>query len=135
MTHWDLTFTLPSHPLSANDAKGRHWAHVQGHLRPWQMAAWATAQNHRRQATRGRRKMVQVPITVQVVIPFREKRRRDPHNYTSTVVKAVVDGLVRAQIVPDDNPDWVTVLEPELAVQPTPATLTATVRIRPRETP
>jgi hypothetical protein len=52
------------------------------------------------------------PCTVQVAIPFRTNQRRDPHNYVGTVVKAIVDGLVRAGVWPDDNPDWVTVLEP-----------------------
>jgi hypothetical protein len=69
------------------------------------------------------------------VLPFRGNCRRDAHNYTGTNVKAIVDGLVRAGIVPDDNPDWVTVLDPEFRVVKDRAEpLTVTVRIRPRET-
>lgn len=70
-----------------------------------------------------------------MVLPFRTAGRRDAHNYTGTVVKAVVDGLVRAGIVPDDTPEWVTVLDSEFSIQRDRAEpLTATVRIRPRET-
>ena len=57
-----------------------------------------------------------VPATVHVTLTFREKRRRDPHNFVGTVVKAIVDGLVRAGVWPDDNPQWVTVIEPEIRI-------------------
>jgi hypothetical protein len=106
---------------------------VERALKPWGDAAWAVAHNWRVRARRGIHAGHVHPITVQVVIPFRVGRRRDPHNYTSTVVKAVVDGLVRARIVPDDNPTWVTVLDPLLVIQKDPAPLTAIIRIRPRE--
>lgn len=68
------------------------------------------------------------PCTVRVTIPFPVNRRRDPHNYTGTVVKAVIDGLVRAGLWPDDNPNWITVLDPELVVGST-----VFVHIAPRE--
>lgn len=132
MTLWDLTFTAPNRPASINRTKSMHWGARTRLLDPWRDLAWATARNYRVQA----RTFVPVPITVQVVLPFRTANRRDPHNYTGTVVKAVVDGLVKAQVVPDDNPDWVTVLEPEFRiVRDKSDPLTATVRIRPRETP
>lgn len=131
--HVDLSFTAPTEPLSQNQAIGAHWGAVKRSLEPWGTAAWAAARNWRIRARRGPHAGHQHPITVQVVIPFRVGRRRDPHNYTSTVVKAVVDGLVRAQIIPDDTPNWVTVLDPLLVIQKDPAPLTATIRIRPRE--
>lgn len=56
------------------------------------------------------------PCKVQTYIPFRTNRRRDPHNYTGTVVKAAVDGLRIAGAWPDDNPDWVTVMDPVLQI-------------------
>lgn len=130
----DLTFTAPTTPLSINKAKGRHWAANKRLLEPWKDAAWVTARNALVQGlwpypTNSR------AISVQVVLPFRGRARRDAHNYTGTVVKAVVDGLVRARLVPDDTPEWVTVLDPEFSIQPDRGEpLTATVRIRPRET-
>jgi crossover junction endodeoxyribonuclease RusA len=130
MTHWDLTFQPPTHPLSIN-AQG-NWAKRRRLLTPWHDVTWALARNRRVQV----RSFVPVPITVQVVLPFRKAARRDAHNYTGTVVKAVVDGLKDAQIVPDDTPEWVTVLDPEFSIQPDKSEhLTATVRIRPRSTP
>lgn len=126
----DLTFTAPTRPMSINE--GGHWAKRRKRLEPWKDAAWVTAHNARvaRLIDTG------TPIAVQVVLPFRSRQRRDAHNYTGTVVKAVVDGLVRAQIVPDDTPEWVTVLDSEFSIQPDKGEpLTATVRIRPRRTP
>lgn len=128
MTDVDLTFTAPTRPLSVNE--GGHWASKRRRLEPWKDAAWATARNARVTRALGPAR----PVTVQVVLPFRKAGRRDAHNYTGTVVKAVVDGLVRAGIVPDDTPEWVTVLDSEFAVIRQPDPLTAVVRIRPRET-
>lgn len=70
------------------------------------------------------------PSLVRVTIPFSNVRTRDPHNYTGTVVKWVIDGLVRAGVWPDDNPAHVTVLDPELVVGNE-----VRVTITPRETP
>lgn len=80
----------------------------------------------------GREKFRQVPIAVQVTLPFRSGRRRDPHNYTGTVVKAIVDGLKDAGLVPDDTPEWVTVLDPIIQVMPEPTPLRCTVTITPK---
>lgn len=135
MTTVDLTFTAPTTPLSVNKGNQTHWAARRRLLEPWKDAAWATARNA---LIRG---LLPWPtnsraITVQVILPFRSRQRRDAHNYTGTNVKAVVDGLVRAGIVPDDTPEWVTVLDPELVViRDRSEPLTATIRIRPRETP
>jgi hypothetical protein len=54
------------------------------------------------------------PGVVTVAIPFSQNRRRDPHNYCGTVVKAVIDGLVLAGAWPDDTPEWVGHREPVL---------------------
>lgn len=134
MTNVDLTFTAPNVPLSVN--RSGSWQKRRRLLEPWKDLAWALAQNHRRQAARSPQGRPTGPITVQVVLPFRGAARRDAHNYTGTVVKAVVDGIVRAGLVPDDTPEWVTVLDPEFSIQRDKSEpLTATIRIRPRETP
>lgn len=139
MTNVDLTFTAPTTPLSINRANGMHYRARGRLLDPWKDAAWATARNvivRAKRAPHAGFAFRPTPITVQVVLPFRTANRRDPHNYTGTVVKAVVDGLVRAGLVPDDNAAWVTVLDPEvLVIRDKSEPLTATVRIRPRETP
>lgn len=52
------------------------------------------------------------PGVVQIWLPFKDKRRRDPHNYCGTVLKAIIDGLVLAGCWPDDTPEWVGHREP-----------------------
>jgi hypothetical protein len=68
------------------------------------------------------------PCLFQIHLPFTDVRRRDPHNYSSTVQKAVIDALVdkyekapTGETVrvwegcwPDDTPEWVKTLEPIL---------------------
>lgn len=63
---------------------------------------------------------------VQIHIPFPDERRRDPHNYSSTILKVIVDALTRqTEVSPDgkrvvvwegcwedDNPNFVRTLEP-----------------------
>jgi crossover junction endodeoxyribonuclease RusA len=62
-----------------------------------------------------------------------DKRRRDPHNYYPTI-KAIVDGLVDAQLWPDDTPEWVHTNEPTfVVVGRNQGPLTVTVTITPRE--
>lgn len=99
-------------------------------MAPWRDATWVRANNARvrnRVPWRGDR-----AIRVHVTIPFTEARRRDPHNYTGTVVKAIVDGLVLAKIVPDDTAEWVEVMDPTLVVGTTtsPAFVRVTVTER-----
>lgn len=119
----ELSFPAPSHPLSINEANRMHWAAKRRRLEPWKgetRLAWL--------ALGKQRSIVQdKPCTVEVHIPFPDNRRRDPHNYSSTVQKAVIDALVhevemlgRHRVVvwegcwPDDNPEWVKTLEPVL---------------------
>ena len=54
------------------------------------------------------------PSLVRVHIPFTVNRRRDPHNYCGSVVKAIIDGMVNAGAWPDDTPNYVEHLSPVL---------------------
>lgn len=128
MTHLVITFPAPDVPASINEVSGRHWSQARKRNTPWR--EW-TAYWVRRQGPSPARH-VPVPITVQVTLPFRQKRRRDPHNYTGTTVKAIVDGLVKSGVVPDDTDDWVTVLDPVLTIVPKGTPLEATITIEPR---
>lgn len=126
-----LSFLAPGVPPSINKTKGIHWAASRRLLEPWRDLAYAVAHNAvvRRG---GRGKFRQVPIVVQVALPFRQGARRDPHNYTGTVVKSIVDGLVKGGLVPDDTPEWVTVLDPTIVVCPAPTPLRCAVTITPK---
>lgn len=120
-----LSFPAPTKPLSINEANKMHWAAKRRRLEPWRDAvqlAWMVAGKDRA-LVKGK------PCTVEIHIPFPDKRRRDPHNYSSTNQKVIIDALVtkteafgKQTIVTwdgcwdDDNPEWVKTLEPVLFV-------------------
>ena len=54
--------------------------------------------------------------SVAVELPFTTNRRRDPHNFVGTCVKAIVDGITDTGLVEDDTAEWITVEEPTLTV-------------------
>lgn len=56
----------------------------------------------------------QPPSIVQLTIPTPDNRRRDNHNYCGSILKAVIDGLVKAGAWPDDTPEFVGHREPIL---------------------
>jgi crossover junction endodeoxyribonuclease RusA len=47
-------------------------------------------------------------IRVGLVYVPRDARRRDPDNLVVPLMKALVDGIVDAGVVPDDTPEYVT---------------------------
>jgi hypothetical protein len=121
-----LRFPMPDSPISENESRRMHWAQRRRRTEPWKEAAqqqWII--NRRRPEAKA---MVCVPATVRVWIPFLKRRRRDPHNYVSTVVKPIIDGLTDMHekvppgrmvrtfegIWPDDTPEWVEVREPRI---------------------
>ena len=53
---------------------------------------------------------------MQFTLPFRDNRKRDPHNYVGSVVKAMIDQLVHDGLWPDDDPRYIRILEPKLVV-------------------
>jgi hypothetical protein len=110
-----LTFPRPGGPLPSANHRLHHHA-LTKKLAPWVSgvrAAWLELPPAERAAVQSRR------CAVQVTIPVPDRRRRDPHNYVAPLVKALVDALVRAGVWPDDDPEWVTVLEPIFAVSRT----------------
>lgn len=103
MAKVDVFFDPPEKLLSLNDRL--HWAKKNRISQAWRDAAgWAALAANPHPLRR---------CTVRVVLPVRTAHKRDPHNYVATV-KPIIDGLVDAGWWPDDNSDWVTVLEPEL---------------------
>jgi hypothetical protein len=109
VTERTIRFPAPAKPWGAND--NWHWAKISPLKKAWKNAA----------AIYGRSSLVRpteaiIPANVQVTIPFTSNRRRDPHNYTGTVVKAIIDGLVLAGYWPDDTEEYLTVLDPILTV-------------------
>lgn len=119
----ELVFPAPNNPLSINEANRMHWAAKRRRLEPWRDAAqyaWLAA-------SKDHKYVKNKPCLVEIHLPFGDKRRRDPHNYSSTVQKVLIDALVRKtetlngkRVViwdgcwEDDNPDWVRTVEPVL---------------------
>lgn len=106
-----FSYPLPATPWSVNQQNQSHWS--KHHSK--KVGFRNQAQKFAKLARIG-------PLpglwTVKITIPFARNARRDPHNYVSTVVKATIDGFVRAQVWPDDTPDRVVVLEPDLVIVP-----------------
>lgn len=79
-------------PLNANERL--HWAAKSGRTRDWRQLACVTARQARVPS------MARARIVVTVSFP--DKRRRDVHNLYPTA-KALVDGLIDAGVLPDDD--------------------------------
>lgn len=102
----------PSPPLSINEERRMaHWGSRLRRLDPWKDTTIVLARQERIASQVNNR-----PARVQLIIPFRTKTRRDPHNYVGTNVKACIDGLIKAGVWPDDTAEWVQVVDPLLIV-------------------
>jgi len=112
----------PAPPLSLNEERRLHWRARCRRTDPWRDLTILMA----RQA-RLARAVLAAPATITVVIPVADNRRRDPANYYP-VVKACIDGLIKADVWPDDDPRYVRVNESILTREPT-----ASIRIELRE--
>lgn len=135
--HLVLEFPAPTEPVSINKANTLHWAARVRLLGPWRDLTRQVAQLALTAYLRERRDWwpKDQPVNIQVALPFRTAVRRDPHNYTGTVIKSVVDGLVLAGVIPDDSAEWATIMDPELDIQRDRARpLMARVTITPRST-
>ena len=109
----EITFEAPAKPWSTNEDRNLHYMERRGLIDAWKDATIYAYISHMNKAGLGRRLH---PMFVTVTIPFPRNRRRDPHNYCGTVVKAVIDGLVLAGAWEDDTPEYVRHIEPVLMV-------------------
>lgn len=123
-----ISFPAPDRPPSINDTRKWHWAKVRKHRRLWQDELFYEI--HRVKTTGILEIWRGVPAIVTVTLPFRENRRRDPHNWTGTVVKWLIDQLVASRLWPDDTAEFVEVRDPILKVGDSN---TVTIEIRRRD--
>lgn len=119
----DLVFQAPNRPLSINESNRMHWAARKRRLKGWaEQTGWAWLQNRAHwDEVRGK------PCSVQVYLPFPDKRRRDAHNYSGTVCKSIIDELVRQRCWHDDTPEWVYLCDSVIVLG-----TECTVRLTPR---
>lgn len=85
-----MTFPVPAELISAN--KRYHWAVKARLTRKWRGIGYQLARSF----------TPQTRAHVKVEFDWPDKRRRDPANYHPTL-KALVDGMVDAGFLPDDN--------------------------------
>jgi crossover junction endodeoxyribonuclease RusA len=113
-----IRFRPPARLLSMNDR--HHWSVRARLARDWRLAAQVATRNAHSSGRFGSDQvgyfahLPMPPSVISIVLPVRDSRRRDPHNYFATV-KPIVDGLVDAGLWPDDTPEWVTTTEPTLS--------------------
>lgn len=99
-----VTFPPPTKPWSTNQDRNLNPYQRAERIKAWKETTWAQLLG----------KHIQPPLLVELTIPFTTSRRRDPHNYCGTVLKAVIDGIVLAGLAPDDTGEWVAHREPTL---------------------
>lgn len=114
MTELLITFPKPEEAWSINQDRKIHWSARSRLKKAWKHTAWGYAIQAKGTAHPGFTHLD--PSLIRVLIPFSKAGRRDPHNYTGTVVKAIIDGLVLAGFWPDDTAEWVEVADPVLII-------------------
>lgn len=111
----EFEFAPPTKPWSTNEDR-----QLNRYARAERIALWkgVTQLEWVSQANRAGRPKAVVPSgsLVRVDVPFTTHRRRDPHNYCGTVLKAVIDGMVLAGAWPDDTHEYLEHLAPTLYV-------------------
>lgn len=95
---FDLTYDLPRPPLTMNDWRNAHWRTKHDTK---QRLAWLTREALQRTPVP---RLTRARITVTQYAP--DRRRRDPDGL-SAFRKDVLDAIVRAGVLPDDNRDHV----------------------------
>lgn len=91
---------LPAKLLSINSERKGHWGTRAQIVRAWRECAWAEA------LSQGIPRFSTVEIDVQIT---QKGILADIGNHLPTV-KAIIDGLVDAKVMPDDNPTYLRAL-------------------------
>jgi crossover junction endodeoxyribonuclease RusA len=123
MTSIALEFLPPTQMLTLNQRE--HWAPAAVKKKAWRSAAYFHARSNHVPLQAGR-------CVVSLSLPVADNRRRDGHNWVSTL-KPVVDGLVDAGVFPDDSTPYVLTLEPSFHLRATNPNVI--LRIEPLEQP
>jgi Holliday junction resolvase RusA-like endonuclease len=111
---YSLHFLAPDTPWSTNQERKMHHMSRAAKVEAWKEPVIWIARTL---------PPIEPPVVVRLHIPFRDKRRRDPHNYCGTLLKSVIDGLVVAGVIPDDSNEFLGHREPVLFVAKGPQTV------------
>lgn len=97
-----LPFPLSSNNLFAHKfGKGRGRRYPTPAYRKWAFEADVRIRSQRIP-------LMREPVIVKIQLTPRDNRRRDADNFS----KGVIDALVRARVLPDDNSQWVKAVIP-----------------------
>ena len=114
----NFAVTLPGELVSINEVTGKGWPSVYRVKEAWRNAGYYHGLEMRRTLRQNR---VHTPMERAVVsfdFDVRQNRRRDGHNYTGTVVKWFIDGMVIAKVFVDDSSEHLEVRDPTFSVRP-----------------
>ena len=106
---FQFSFPAPARIWSTNDERKMHYMEVRELIDAWKGATKLLYQSTCAARQVSRR---QPPSIVRLTIPIKTKVRRDPHNYCGSVLKAVIDGMVKGGAWEDDTPEWVDHYQP-----------------------
>lgn len=114
-----FTAVMPTKLVSINETAGKAWYAWSRKKEAWVQAGYVYGLQWRRDLFKLR---VQTPLeqraTVGLDFDVRERRRRDGHNYTGTVVKWFIDGMVIAKVFADDSSEHLELRDPTFSVRP-----------------
>lgn len=96
-TPYSLSIRLEGLPKSPNALLGAHWSVRAGHAKKWKRAVWRQCWHLRPPK----------PLAKAHVTLLRASAGRMDADNARSSLKAIMDGLVEAGIIVDDNPDVV----------------------------
>lgn len=104
-------FTVPAVPPSLNGWI-RTSIYSQAEVKAnWEYMVWGLVNE---KGNRCPRPLAHAEISARIT--FATKRKRDADNFGACLWKFTLDGLVKAGVIPDDTPEYVTTHAPEMAV-------------------
>ena len=110
---------VPGKLVSINETSGKQWYAWMKEKEVWLQAGYVYGLQWRREL---RELRVPTPLqeraTLAIDFDVRQNRRRDGHNYTGTVIKWFVDGMVTARLFADDSSEHLEVRDPTFSVRP-----------------
>ncbi|QDR80215.1 hypothetical protein [Sporomusa termitida] len=95
-----IKLTVPDVPPSINRWTRLHWTRLRQFKKQWELEVWATAVK----AKVNNKQLAKAVIRITYF--FTDSRRRDKDNYAP---KFILDGLVKAGVLQDDNADAIDV--------------------------
>jgi len=114
----EFSFPAPAAVLSCNVSNGLHFQVKRKWVAAWRTVAAEAARAQLDDSLMGYR------VRIQLVLPVRGRRRRDPHNFLASVGKVVADSVTDSGLVwVDDHHIWCEAVEPVLDQQATEVTV------------